>query len=293
MTRSTLVALRRVAAVVVTLLLLAGLWEGYRAMGRATDDRWPVVGGELPVVTNDRTMPSIGDIVSRLFEPQQRGRSETVLVAVLKAAAFTFREAFVGFAAGVVIGLALAVVMLRWRVAERGLLPWVIVSQTIPLIALAPVVVAWAGRLPFIEERRWLSVSIIATYLTFFPVAVNGLRGLHSPSRHALELMDSYAASWRQTLMKLRFPAAVPYLVPALKLAATASIVGAIVGEISTGIEGGIGRLILSYAQQAQTDPPKLYGAILGAALLGLLFVGLISLFDRLLPTSRSAENER
>lgn len=281
---------RRVLAVLIALAALAALWEGYRAMGRATGDEWPVIGGDLPVLTNAQTMPSVGSIVDRLFEPQQRGRDETVAVAVLKAGAFTFREAAVGFVAGLVIGLGLAVLMLRWRVVERGLLPWVIVSQTIPLIALAPVVVTWAGKLPYLEDRRWLAVSIIATYLTFFPVAVNGLRGLQSPAPHSLELMSSYAASWRQTLVKLRLPAAVPYLVPALKLAATASIVGAIVGEISTGIEGGIGRLILSYAQQAQTDPPKLYGAILGAALLGLVFVGLIGLLDRLLPTARAAE---
>jgi len=123
-------------------------------------------------------------------------------------------------------------------------------------------------------------------------VAVNGLRGLKAPARQSIELMSSYAATWRQTLVKVRLPAAAPYLVPALKLAATASIVGAIVGEISTGIEGGIGRLIISYAQQAQTDPPKLYGAILGAALLGLVFVGLIGLLDRLLPTARARPGE-
>ena len=284
---------RRVLSVLVALAVLAGLWEGYRAMGRATDDEWPLIGVELPVSTDDRTMPSVGDITSRLFEAQQaRGGSDTVAVAVLKASWFTFREALVGFVAGLVVGLLLAIFMLRWRVVERGLLPWVIVSQTIPLLALAPVVVAWAGKLSFVEDRRWLAVSIIATYLTFFPVAVNGLRGLKAPARQSIELMSSYAATWRQTLFKVRLPAAAPYLVPALKLAATASIVGAIVGEISTGIEGGIGRLIISYAQQAQTDPPKLYGAILGAALLGLVFVGLIGLLDRLLPTARARPGE-
>ncbi len=284
---------RRVLSVLVALAVVAGLWEGYRAMGRATDDEWPLIGVELPVSTDDRTMPSVGDITSRLFEAQQaRSGSDTVAVAVLKASWFTFREAVVGFVAGLIVGLALAVLMLRWRVVERGLLPWVMVSQTIPLIALAPVVVAWAGKLSFVEDRRWLAVSIIATYLTFFPVAVNGLRGLKAPARQSIELMSSYAATWRQTLVKVRLPAAAPYLVPALKLAATASIVGAIVGEISTGIEGGIGRLIISYAQQAQTDPPKLYGAILGAALLGLVFVGLIGLLDRLLPTARARPGE-
>ena len=139
---------------------------------------------------------------------------------------FTFREAFVGFLAGIVIGLALAVLMLRSHWLERGLLPWVIVSQTVPLIALAPVVVAWGNQLPFGYWQSWMSVAVIATYLTFFPVTVNALRGLMSPDRLPLELMRSYAATDRATLVKLRLPASVPYLIPALKLAATASVVG-------------------------------------------------------------------
>ncbi|MGH9185457.1 MAG: ABC transporter permease, partial [Acidimicrobiales bacterium] len=252
-----------------------------------TDGHWPLTEHPLPVRTTDQTMPSVGDIVSRMFEPQQRGGDTTVVMAVAQAAWYTFREALAGLAVGAVIGMALAVAMLRAELLERGLLPYIIASQTIPLIALAPVVVSWGSRVGW---DAWLSVALIATYLTFFPVAVNGLRGLKSPRPEALELMRSYAASWWQTLVKLRLPASVPYLIPALKLSATASIVGAIVGEISTGVEGGIGRLIISYMQQASTDPPKLYAAIFGAAALGLVFVGLISLLDRVVSGARSED---
>ena len=111
-------------------------------------------------------------------------------------------------------------------------------SQTVPLIALAPLVVSWGGKLHLggFEWPRWLSAAVLGAFLAFFPVAVGTLKGLTSTPPASLELMDSYAASWRQTLFKLRFPAAVPYIVPALKLAATASVVGVVVAEISTGL---------------------------------------------------------
>ena len=279
--------LRRALLIILVVGLGVGAWEGYRALAQATDGNWPLTEHPLPLRATDQTMPAVGDIVSRLFEAQQRGGDSTVLMAVVEAGWYTFREALAGLVAGTMIGMALAIVMLRAQLLERALLPYVIASQTVPLIALAPVVVSWGNRAGW---DRWTSVALIATYLTFFPVAVNGLRGLKSPTADSLDLMRSCAASWWATLYKLRLPAAVPYLIPALKLAATASIVGAIVGEISTGAEGGIGRLIISYMQQAATDPPKLYAAIMGAAALGLVFVGLINLLDRFVTAPRPEE---
>jgi NitT/TauT family transport system permease protein len=127
-----------------------------------------------------------------------------------------------------------------------------------------------------------MSVSIIATYLTFFPVAVNGLRGLKSPQTEDLELMRSYAASWFQTLLRLRFPASLPYLFAAFRIAATASVVGAIVGEISAGVTGGLGRRILLEAQRYTTGPERLYGAVVGAAALGIFVFVLVGVAERL-----------
>jgi len=114
----------------------------------------------------------------------------------------------------------------------------------------------------------------------FFPVAVGTLKGLTSTPPASLELMDSYAASWRQTLFKLRFPAALPYIVPALKLAATASVVGVVVAEISTGLAGGIGRLIIEYAREATSDPAKVFTAVFGAAALGLVMAAIVAIVD-------------
>ena len=235
-------SLLRRLVLLIPLALIIALWEGYKWVGEQTGGEWPLIGGELPVPTDDLTMPHSWDIWSAFWEPVQRGRSQTLASFLLDSAWFTLREAAIGFVLGTLIGLILAALMLRAKVIERGILPWVNISQTVPLIALAPIVVTW-GR-----TNGWgdtLSVALIATYLTFFPVAVNGLKGLQSPNAADVELMRSYASGWTQTLWKVRLPAARPYLFPAFKLAATLSVVGAIVGEISAGVRGGLGRAIL------------------------------------------------
>jgi NitT/TauT family transport system permease protein len=172
------------------------------------------------------------------------------------------------------------------------LLPYLVVSQTVPLIALAPLVVSWGGRVQLGDWvwPRWLSASVIGAFLAFFPVAVGALRGLKSAPAASVELMDSYAASWWQSLRKLRFPASVPYLVPAMKLAATAAVVGVVVAEISTGLRGGVGRLIIEYAREATSDPAKVFTAVFGAAALGLLMAGLVSIIDAVLMRNRPKE---
>jgi len=190
------------------------------------------------------------------------------------------------------LGVSLAIVMARYPIAERGLVPWIIMSQTVPLIALAPQVVSWSGRLDLFgyEWPRWASVCVLAAFLAFFPISIGTLRGLKSAPAAAVELMDSYAASWTTTLFKLRFPAAMPHIVPALKLAATLSVVGVIVSEISTGIRGGIGRAVLSYQQASTGDPTKVYAAVLGAAALGLMLFGLVVIFDLIVMRRRPQE---
>ncbi len=268
----------RVIIVVFTLLLLAATWEGYKAFGSWSDGLIPGTGTELPVAPDDLTMPPVLDIVGSFFDPVQRGGDELLAVFLLKAAWFTLKEAALGFLLGTVVGLGLAVLMLRWRLADRGLVPWINISQTIPLIALAPIVVTW-GRGTFLSDSQ--AVSLIAAYLTFFPVAVNGLAGLKSPSAESLELMRSYAAPWRKTLFLLRFPAARPYLFPAFKLAATLSVVGAIVGEISAGVRGGLGRVILDFSGRYSTGPAKVYAAVIAAGLLGLFVFGLTNVVER------------
>ena len=263
------------AALVAAAIVVASvLWEAYKVVGGAIDDRWPDV---LPVRPDDLTMPHVWEIAGSFIEPVQRGSSEILAVSLLKAAGFTLIEAGLGFLIGTIVGLGLAVLMLRSSWLDRALVPWINISQTVPLIALAPIVVTW-GRTTFLGDT--VSVALIAAYLTFFPVAVNGLAGLKSPDPDAIELMRSYAAGWSKTLFALRLPAARPYLFPAFKLAATLSVVGAIVGEISAGIRGGLGRVILDFAGRYTTGPEKLYAAVIAAALLGLFVFGMANLAE-------------
>jgi NitT/TauT family transport system permease protein len=275
----------------VTVLLLCLVWEGYKWFGDAVGGK--VFGWKLPARTDDASMPHVWDILKRYGDPERRGSDKQIWLVVLEGAWFTFRVAMVGMIIGVAVGLGLAVVMQRFVTAERGLLPFVILSQTVPLVALAPLVVGWGGRLSLfgLDWRPWMSVAVIAAYLAFFPVAVGTLRGLQSPIPESVELMDSYAAGWWKTLVKLRFPSAVPYLVPALKLGAAAAVVGAVVAEISTGTKGGIGRLIIEYSREATSDPAKVYTAMLGAAFLGLCVAGLIVVIDLIFMRNRPHED--
>jgi NitT/TauT family transport system permease protein len=138
--------------------------------------------------------------------------------------------------------------------------------------------------------QTWIAAVILGVFLSFFPVALGTLRGLQATPPAALELMDSLAAPWRTTLWKLRFPAAVPFIAPSLRLAGAAAVVGVVVAEISLGVRSGVGRLILSYGQEATSDPPKLYTAVLGAAVLGLLMALLVAVIDRVMMRNRPQE---
>ena len=271
---------RRVWTFALALILVAVLWEVYKVIG--PEDGGTVFGWTILPRANDTAMPHVWEMVSRYGQPENRASDTPILVVVLRGAWFTFRIALAGLALGTAVGLGLAVLMARYRVVERGLLPYLVLSQTVPLIALAPLVVSWGGRLHVgaFEWPRWLSAAVLGAFLAFFPVAVGTLKGLTTTPPASLELMDSYAASWRQTLFKLRFPAALPYIVPALKLAATASVVGVVVAEISTGLAGGIGRLIIEYAREATSDPAKVFTAVFGAAALGLVMAGIVALVD-------------
>jgi NitT/TauT family transport system permease protein len=269
---------RTVVRALGVLLTAAVLWEGYKAMGQATGGVWPFTEVALPVRTNERSMPHTWDIVMALFRPARRG-GELLLLVLFKAALFTWRSAVIGFVSGAVIGFGLGVLFARSRLAERGLMPYVAASQTIPVLAIAPVLVVWGGKLGL---PTWVAVTVISAYLAFFPVAINTLRGLRSPEVTATELMRSYAASPKQELWKLQVPASLPYLFPALKIAATASVIGALVGELPAGMADGLGRAILGFASSFSAAPEKLFASVLIAAMLGIGFVGLVALAERL-----------
>ncbi len=265
--------MRRLAAALIGLLAVVVLWEGYKLVGNP--DGTVLFGVRVLPRADDLSMPHVIDVLRRLGRPELAG-GDPVWIVVARACLFTLRVTAAGFLAGAGIGLLLAVAMQRFRIVERGLLPYVILSQTVPLVALAPLIAGWGGTI----WPEWMTVAVIAAYLAFFPVAVGMLRGLQSPAAAGVELMRSYAAGWWRTLVKLRLPASLPYLFPALRLAGAAAVVGAVVGEISTGIRGGIGRLIIEYSREATSDPAKVYTAMLGAAVLGLVVAGLVALLE-------------
>jgi NitT/TauT family transport system permease protein len=257
--RRTIVSAATTAAV---LGVLVGGWELYRWI-------WITASWTWPFVVDDTSMPHIHTIVQALFRHPTSGTGDILVVQLLRAALFTAKEAVVGFALGASVGFALGVVMSQWRVLQRGFLPYVVASQTVPILAVAPIVVVYLGSL---HVAAWFSVAVIAAYLTFFPVTINTLRGLHSTDRRAVELMRAFAAGRWKILWKLRVPAALPFIFSALKVSATASIVGAIIGEAPSSIQDGLGGYIVNFNQYYTLNPQNLWATNIVAALLGISF---------------------
>ena len=266
-------------------VLVVLMWEAVKFVGSFI---------ELPLNTSDTSMPHVWTMVDAFSNPVVRGSDTTVLQAVVSATLTSLKIALGGFAIGVTFGIILAVIMQRFAFFERGLLPFVIASQTVPLIALAPLIVGLGNRISFgpIEWTTTYSVMFIAAYLAFFPLSVGALRGLQAPSATSLELMRSYAARPNQMLWKLRFPSSVPYLVPALKVSAAAAVVGTVVAEISTGVKGGVGRLLIEYARETTSQPAKVYVAVFGAIALGLAAAALVSALDLYLTRNLPKESQ-
>jgi NitT/TauT family transport system permease protein len=284
---------------VLGVLALVAAWELYKLVGPQAG--W-VLGAQEGVTgsgfrllprASDQAMPHVWEMIARVIEPVTRAPGALPLgLVVLQAALTSLGLAGLGWLLGLTVGFLLALLMQRLRIAEWAVLPFVILSQTVPLIALAPLIRNWGSRLEFgsFQWESWMSVVVIASYLAFFPVAVGTLRGLQSPDTIHVELMRTYAAGWWQTLLRLRLPASVPYLVPALRLAAASAVVGTVVAEISVGFNRGIGRLILETAVAASSDPAKPWAPILGAVLLGLAAAGLVALLAAFLKPFRRTE---
>jgi len=273
------------------ILAVAGLWEAYKTLG---PDGGVVVHGAVVLPrTTDLAMPHVWEMVDKFSEPVNIfAGDETVGSAVLSACWFTLRLAATGWVIGVAVGFALAILMARFRLAESAMLPWIVLSQTVPLIAIAPLVRRWGSQI-HIGGWTWTSessVAVIAAYLAFFPVAVGALRGLRSPDATHLDLLRAYGVGWWRGLVTLRLPASVPYLLPALRLAAASAVIGTVVAEVSIGLRGGVGRMIIEYAQSAGGDPAKPWAPIFGAIGVGLVAAGAVGLIGLLLRPYRRGE---
>lgn len=257
-------AVRRWLAPLALLLALALVWEAAKV----------VLG--IP----DQKLPHLMAVLGQFGARTQGGSGPAWAVLALQNALVTLGEALGGFVLGTALGCLLAVVFAGSRLLERSLLPLVVGSQTVPILAIAPMVVVGLGTF---GAPDWLAKAVVAAYLTFFPVTIGMLRGLRSIHPDALALMRSYAAPPALIFLKLRLPAALPHLFTALKIAATASVVGAIVAELPAGSSTGVGIMLLNAAQYYNSRPTALFASVLVAGAVGLCFYGLVALAERLI----------
>ena len=280
---------RRIVGLTVVLVGLAILWEGAKWLG---GDPWRIHGTIAGIqidyehvpslkwrIADDLSLPHVWDVVRAFVEPAQRG-GPPLGVVLLGQAGFTFMEAVAGFVLGGLLGLALGVLFVHSRLAERALVPYVVASQTVPILAIAPIVVVAI-------KADWVSVMAVSAYLTFFPVTIASLRGLRAVDPRAIELFRSYAATRRQILRQLRLPTSVPYLFAAFRVAAAASIIGAIIGEQTAGVAAGLGSAIINYNQYYISAPERLWATIVMCTFVGLFFVGAINVAETIVTRGR------
>ncbi len=185
----------------------------------------------------------------------------------------TLSSTLLGFALGTLLGILLAIAIVHSRTLDKSLMPWIITSQTVPILAIAPMVIVVLNA---VNITGLLPKAMISTYLSFFPVAVGMVKGLRSPEIMHLDLMRTYNASKMQVFWKLRWPASMPYLFTSMKIAVAISLVGAIVGELPTGAVAGIGARLLAGSYYGQTV--QIWAALITAALMAAVLVSLIGL---------------
>jgi NitT/TauT family transport system permease protein len=262
--------LRPLLGFLTVLLVLMVAWELVKLVG---GDRWrydSILGTGIAIdhdppltfpFATDIKLPHTWEIAAEFTALDANGA--TTLQRLAGAALFTLRNAAIGFALGSALGLALAIVLVHVRVLERSVVPIIVASQTIPIIAIAPLIVIGL-------KADWFGVAIVSTYLTFFPVTIAALRGLRAYDPRALELMRSYAASRRAILRKLRLPASRPYLFTGFRIAAPAAVVGSIVGELPSLIQDGLARQIITGMQYYSLSAEYLWAAIVMSSVLGI-----------------------
>ncbi len=225
-------------------------------------------------------LPTPDQVAVDLFQ-SLTGTPVTHIRNLLYHTGVTAGSALTGFALGVVLGVGLAVGIVQVRTLEASLLPWVIASQTIPILAIAPMIVVILGNLGF---TGLLPKAIISMYLCFFPITIGMVKGLRSADPLTLDSMRTYSAGNAQTFRLLRLPASLPFLFTSLKVAVAASVVGAIVGELPTGGQAGLGARLLSGSYYGQTV--QIWSALVMAALLGVTLVAVVGLAERALVRS-------
>ncbi|MCO5163099.1 MAG: ABC transporter permease [Mesorhizobium sp.] len=279
-------ALRNTFPVLVILALIVAAWYvGSYALNAPFQRDLDRRAGETPTawefvvktMTQPKpTLPAPHQVAQNFFENTFL-RKVTSNRSLVYHAWVTLSATLLGFAFGTVLGIAIAVGIVHVTTLDRSLMPWIIASQTIPILALAPMIIVV---LAAIGVTGLIPKSLISTYLSFFPVAVGMVKGLRSPEFTHLDLMHTYNATKRQVFWKLRVPASVPFLFTSMKVAVAASLVGAIVGELPTGAVAGIGAKLLNGSYYSQTI--DMFAALVAGSVVAVVLVLLVGLAGRI-----------
>jgi NitT/TauT family transport system permease protein len=265
-----LMAIWYIAAVLMNLALVRDAFEREETPYTISDLIAGTVSAERPL------LPAPHQVISA-FTDGVFGYAPTAPRSLVYHSAVTLSATLLGFALGAMLGIALALMIVHSRVLEKSLLPWIICSQMVPILALAPIFIVVLGA---IGLQGLLPKSIISAYLCFFPITIGMVKGFTAPDPMQLDLMRTWSATPRQVLAKLRWPSAVPYLFASLKVAISISLIGAIVAELPTGGEAGIGARLLAGSYYGQTI--QIWAALLAAAILASGLIGLVDLAGRL-----------
>jgi NitT/TauT family transport system permease protein len=265
-----LIAIWYVAAVLMNLSLVRDAFEREETPYTASELIAGTMSAERPLLPAPHQV--IAAFVASVF-----GYAPTAPRSLVYHSTVTLSATLLGFALGALFGIALALMIVHSRVLEKSLLPWIICSQMVPILALAPIFIVVLGAMGL---QGLLPKSIISAYLCFFPITIGMVKGFTAPDPMQLDLMRTWSASPRQVLAKLRWPSAVPYLFASLKVAITISLIGAIVAELPTGAEAGIGARLLAGSYYGQTI--QIWAALLASAILASGLIGLVDLTERL-----------
>jgi NitT/TauT family transport system permease protein len=274
----------RYAAIATIVLVLIGIWYIAAVLMNLSVVRDRFEREEIPYTVSDLIEGTMSAQRPLLPAPHQViaafidsvfGYALTSPRSLVFHSGVTLSATLLGFVLGALLGIGLALMIVHSRVLEMSLLPWIICSQMVPILALAPIFIVVLGAMGL---QGLLPKSIISAYLCFFPITIGMVKGFTSPDPMQLDLMRTWSATPRQVLSKLRWPSAVPFLFASLKVAITISLIGAIVAELPTGAEAGIGARLLAGSYYGQTI--QIWAALLASAILASGLIGLVSLAE-------------
>ncbi|EJN00101.1 ABC-type nitrate/sulfonate/bicarbonate transport system, permease component [Phyllobacterium sp. YR531] len=276
----------RVIPVGTILLVILVLWYGFAIFLNAPFERDQAARANTTISTSQLIANTMVQERPVLPAPHQVAAeirktvfdiSPTSKRSLIYHGGVTLSSTLLGFAFGTLLGILLAIAIVHSRTLDKSLMPWIITSQTVPILAIAPMIIVVLNA---VNITGLLPKAMISTYLSFFPVAVGMVKGLRSPEIMHLDLMRTYNASKAQVFWKLRWPASMPYLFTSMKIAVAISLVGAIVGELPTGAVAGIGARLLAGSYYGQTV--QIWAALIAAALMAAILVSLIGIISTL-----------